>query len=95
MAQRPKQNISGARHPNLAAAQRLSQQAWDKIVAAQENKFLPRSDRQRLDDLTARLRGRGRTSALFDMTSYAKRFEDAVLRIAGDRGAGVCHPVSK
>jgi predicted O-linked N-acetylglucosamine transferase (SPINDLY family) len=52
-------------------------------------------NRQRLDDLTARLRGRGRTSALFDMTSYAKRFEDAVLRIAGDRGAGVCHPISK
>ena len=36
VAQRPKQNVSGARHPNLAAAQRLSQQAWEKIVAAQE-----------------------------------------------------------
>jgi hypothetical protein len=36
LAQRPKENISGARHPNLAAAQRLSQQAWEKIVAAQE-----------------------------------------------------------
>ena len=36
IAQRPKENISGARHPNLAAAQRLSQQAWEKIVAAQE-----------------------------------------------------------
>jgi len=34
-AQRPKRNISEGRHPNLAAAQRLSQQAWDKIVAAQ------------------------------------------------------------
>ena len=32
----PKRNISGARHPNLAAAQRLSQQAWEKISAAQE-----------------------------------------------------------
>lgn len=39
-AQRPKENISGARHPNLAAAQRLSEQAWQKIVAAQEaNEF--------------------------------------------------------
>ena len=35
-AQRPVRNISGARHPNLAAAQRLSQQAWEKIVAAQQ-----------------------------------------------------------
>jgi hypothetical protein len=35
-AQRPKQNISAGRHPNLAAAQRLSEQAWQKIVAAQE-----------------------------------------------------------
>ena len=32
----PKRNISGARHPNLAAAQRLSQQAWEKISAAQD-----------------------------------------------------------
>ena len=36
IAQRPKENVSGGRHPNLAAAQRLSQQAWEKIVAAQE-----------------------------------------------------------
>jgi hypothetical protein len=40
IAQKPKENISAARHPNLAAAQRLSQQAWEKIVAAQEaNEF--------------------------------------------------------
>ena len=43
-------------------------------------------DRARLADLTARLRGQGRTSALFDMTLYARRFEDAVLRIAGAGG---------
>ena len=36
IAQRPKDNVSGARHPNLAAAQRLSRQAWERIVAAQE-----------------------------------------------------------
>ena len=36
LAQAPKQNVSGGRHPNLAAAQRLSHQAWEKIVAAQE-----------------------------------------------------------
>ncbi|HVS56197.1 MAG TPA: hypothetical protein VHJ55_08050, partial [Casimicrobiaceae bacterium] len=39
-------------------------------------------NRARLDDLTARLRSQGPTSALFDMNSYARRFEDAVLRIA-------------
>jgi hypothetical protein len=38
--QTPKQNVSGARHPNLAAAQRFAVQAYDKIVAAQEaNEF--------------------------------------------------------
>ena len=36
VAQRPKDNVSAARHPNLAAAQRLSRQAWEKIVAAQQ-----------------------------------------------------------
>ena len=36
VAQMPKENISGKHHPNLAAAQRLSQQAWEKITAAQQ-----------------------------------------------------------
>ena len=36
LAQKPKENIAAGRHPNLAAAQRLSQQAWQRIVAAQE-----------------------------------------------------------
>jgi len=36
LAQKPDRDISAKKHPNLAAAQRLSQQAWDKIVAAQE-----------------------------------------------------------
>src|SRR5215813_11371194 len=36
----PKRNVSAARHPNIAAAQRLSQQAWEKINAAQQaNEF--------------------------------------------------------
>ena len=40
LAQRPKENVAPGRHPNLAAAQRLSQQAWQTIVAAQEaNEF--------------------------------------------------------
>jgi hypothetical protein len=32
----PKQSVSGARHPNLAAAQRFCQQAYEKTTAAQE-----------------------------------------------------------
>ena len=40
LAQLPKENVAPGRHPNLAAAQRLSQQAWQRIVAAQEaNEF--------------------------------------------------------
>jgi hypothetical protein len=34
-AQRPRRNVSRVRHANIAAAQRLSRQAFDKIVAAQ------------------------------------------------------------
>ena len=32
----PERNVSPARHPNLAAAQRLCDQAFNKIVAAQQ-----------------------------------------------------------
>jgi len=35
-AQQPKQNVSAARHPNLAAAQRLCAQAFQKVTAAQQ-----------------------------------------------------------
>jgi predicted O-linked N-acetylglucosamine transferase (SPINDLY family) len=43
--------------------------------------------RARLDELTERLRSHGRTSPLFDMEGYARRFEEALLRIAGDGDA--------
>ena len=37
---KPAQNISARRHPNLAAAQRLVAQAYDKVTAAQKaNEF--------------------------------------------------------
>jgi hypothetical protein len=36
VAQGPARNVSGKRHPNLAAAQRLSQAAFEKITAAQQ-----------------------------------------------------------
>jgi len=35
IAQLPVDNISAHQHPNLAAAQRLSQQAFEKVTAAQ------------------------------------------------------------
>jgi hypothetical protein len=35
-AARPAQNVVPKAHPNLAAAQRLSQQAYDKLEAAQK-----------------------------------------------------------
>lgn len=36
VAQKPVEDVSGKRHPNLAAAQRLSEQAFNKISAAQD-----------------------------------------------------------
>lgn len=36
MAQKPVDNVNPNKHPNLAAAQRMSQQAWEKITAAQQ-----------------------------------------------------------
>jgi hypothetical protein len=35
-AERPARNVNPGRHPNIAAAQRLCQQAYEKIVAAQQ-----------------------------------------------------------
>jgi hypothetical protein len=35
-AQRPVRNVAGGRHPNLAAAQRLSRQAWQRVLDAQK-----------------------------------------------------------
>jgi F0F1-type ATP synthase membrane subunit b/b' len=36
----PVQNVNPSRHPNIAAAQRLSEKAYEKIVAAQQaNEF--------------------------------------------------------
>ncbi len=36
LAQKPVENVNPHHHPNLAAAQRLTQQAYEKIKAAQE-----------------------------------------------------------
>jgi hypothetical protein len=40
LAQLPADNVSAKRHPNIAAAQRLTTQAYEKITAAQQaNEF--------------------------------------------------------
>jgi hypothetical protein len=40
LAQAPADNVSAKRHPNIAAAQRLTTQAYEKITAAQQaNEF--------------------------------------------------------
>ena len=40
VAQRPAENVSPRKHPNIAAAQRLIDQAFSRITAAQEaNEF--------------------------------------------------------
>ena len=55
----PMQNISGKRHPNLAAAQRLTDQAYAKVMAAQQaNEF----------DMD----GQGRRSCTFSEDSFPK-----------------------
>ena len=35
-AQKPVDDVSSKKHPNLAAAQRLSRSAWEKVTAAQQ-----------------------------------------------------------
>jgi hypothetical protein len=48
----PKQNVSAGRHPNIAAAQRLSKQAWQKVVDAQQaNEWDMQGHAQKAKDL--------------------------------------------
>jgi hypothetical protein len=53
IAQRgPKENVSGARHPNLAAAQRMCRQAFEKVAAAQQaNEWDMQGHAQKAKDL--------------------------------------------
>jgi F0F1-type ATP synthase membrane subunit b/b' len=40
LAKKPVENVSGKKHPNIAAAQKLSEEAFEKLTAAQEaNEF--------------------------------------------------------
>ncbi len=52
MAKPPVDNVSHRRHPNLAAAQRLTTQAFEKVVAAQRaNEFDLAGHAQKAKDL--------------------------------------------
>ncbi|HUO36298.1 MAG TPA: hypothetical protein VMU43_15020 [Candidatus Acidoferrum sp.] len=52
LGQHPAQNVSPGRHPNLAAAQRLTNMAYNKIVAAQEaNEWDMQGHAQKAKDL--------------------------------------------
>jgi F0F1-type ATP synthase membrane subunit b/b' len=52
VAQKPVRNVSGARHPNLAAAQRHCDMAYQKIVAAQQaNEWDMQGHAQKAKDL--------------------------------------------
>jgi F0F1-type ATP synthase membrane subunit b/b' len=40
VAKKPAENVSGKKHPNIAAAQKLSEEAFEKLTAAQNaNEF--------------------------------------------------------
>ncbi|HVV82781.1 MAG TPA: hypothetical protein VHE35_06860 [Kofleriaceae bacterium] len=48
----PKVNVSAKKHPNIAAAQKLAKQAYDKIVAAQKaNEYDMNGHAQKAKDL--------------------------------------------
>jgi hypothetical protein len=52
IAQKPVQNVNPGRHPNLAAAQRLCEQAYQKILAAQrDNEWDMEGHAQKAKDL--------------------------------------------
>lgn len=52
IAQRPAQNVNPNRHPNIAAAQRLTEQAFQRITMAQQaNEFDMNGHAQRAKEL--------------------------------------------
>lgn len=64
VAQAPKKNIAAGRHPNLAAAQRLSAQAFEKIKAAQDaNEFDMQGHAQKAKDLLEQVNNELRAAA--------------------------------
>jgi len=52
LAKEPVKNVSAAKHPNLAAAQKLAAQAFDKLEAAQKaNEYDMEGHAQKAKDL--------------------------------------------
>ena len=52
LAAKPAQNVSPKRHPNLASAQHLAAQAYEKLVAAQQaNEFDMKGHAKRAKEL--------------------------------------------
>lgn len=69
-AQKPAQNIDPYRHPNLAAAQNFSAQAFDKIVAAQQaNEFDLGGHAQRAKDMLVTVNDELKQAALTSNTN--------------------------
>jgi F0F1-type ATP synthase membrane subunit b/b' len=57
-AAKPKENVSPVRHPNIAAAQKMIQNAFEKIVAAQKaNEFDMEGHAQKAKELLEQASG--------------------------------------
>jgi F0F1-type ATP synthase membrane subunit b/b' len=57
-AQRPTRNVSSSRHPNLAAAQKHCQEAYDKVTAAQQaNEWDMKGHAQKAKELLEKANG--------------------------------------
>jgi protein O-GlcNAc transferase len=82
----PVLTLSGRSMAARASASQLRAVGLQELIAASHEEYgsialsLAR-DRPRLAALTARLRGNGASSPLFDMQRYAREFEDALMRI--------------
>ena len=64
-AAKPEQDISKKKHPNLAAAQKLSGQAFDKIVAAQKaNEWDMKGHAQKAKELLEQVNSELKAAAL-------------------------------
>jgi predicted O-linked N-acetylglucosamine transferase (SPINDLY family) len=83
----PVLTIAGRSMAARASASQLRAAGLAQLIASSHEDYESTAlalvrNRTRLEELTARLRSQGPTSALFDMNSYTRRFEDALLRIA-------------
>jgi len=85
----PALTLAGRSMAARATASQLAAVGLSELISASHEEYEAiglalASDRERLRELTARLRRDARTSPLFDMASYARRFEEMLLRISGE-----------